>query len=200
MKKIKYNLCSKFLIIIFTGFLFQTAQAQKDIKGSSKQDFLKMAQYLSEGSGKWMAPNPNYNPQNPSSHQAVGLWFDFKLEENYLRLSIVTYIGETAHIISSGMWIWHPGEQKIKFFEIIQGGRFTEAEVYFISDNTFVSRKKAYLPNGKIYFALGENIMLSKDKHKTISKIYENGSWRTEGSYVWKKTAENEGYETIKYD
>ena len=198
MEKSKNNFYKNLLIFIFIGLLFSISQAQ-DFKGSSKQDFLKMSRYLSEGSGKWMAPNPNYNPKNPSSHQALGLWFDLKLNENYLHLAIVTYVGKTAHIISSGMWIWHPGEQKIKYFEIIRGGRFMEAEVYFISDNTFVSRKLTYLPGGKINFALGENIMLSKDEHKTISRVYENSAWRVEASYIWKKTAENEGYEKVEY-
>ncbi len=185
------------LAFILMGLGINISYSQ-NFGSSTPEDFLKMGRYLSKGSGQWMAPNPNFDPNNPRSHESLGLWFDFKLNEKMIELSIVMYIRDTAHIISSGMWIWHPGEQRIKYYDIKIGGTFMDGETYFTEENIFVTRSFTYTPNGKIHFALGDNVMLSEDEHETTSNIYENANWREQASYVWKRVAEKEGYSAVK--
>ncbi|MEP1094848.1 MAG: hypothetical protein ABJG78_07035 [Cyclobacteriaceae bacterium] len=187
----------RLLVFYCLAFLLQNGAAQEF--RSSKEDFQKIVNYLSNGSGKWMAPNPNYDPDNPNSAKALGLWFDKRLKGKHLHLSVVTYRGDTAHISSDAMWIWHPGEQRIKYTEVTLGGRLQEGEVYFNADDTFVNRNFQYQLNGKTVFARGENIILTEDRHKTTSYIFENNTWQVQGSLEWRLTNEGEGYKSIKY-
>jgi len=160
-----------FLVSLIVGLVFNLVLAQ-DFR-SSKADFLKMANYLSAGSGKWRTPNPSHDPTNSSSHQALGLWFELKLNQNLLKLSIVAYRGDTAHIASQSMWIWHPGEQRMRYYDTNLRGYFMEGETYFISDDVFVTRSFNYMPDGSIHFARGENKIISEDQHFTRSNVYE---------------------------
>ena len=95
-----------------------------------------------------MAPNPNYNPDNPNSAKALGLWFDRRLDGKLLHLSVISYRGDTAYVSTDAMWIWHPGEQRIKYLEMTLSGRIQEGEVYFNADDTFVNRNFQYQLNG----------------------------------------------------
>ncbi len=187
---------AKILIIFLSGLIINSTQAQ-DFQ-SSKDDFLKMARYLSNGSGKWMAPNPNYDSSNPRSSRAIGLWFDLSLNENLLKLSIATYRGDTVHLTSDALWIWHPGEQRIKYHDISMRGTFIEGETYFTDDKTFVTRNFTYMTDGTVRFARGENYMTSEKEHFTRSLAFEDGEWKQRASFTWKLTSDGEGYKAIK--
>ena len=165
---------------------------------SSRSDFDQMANYLSKGSGKWMAPNPRYNDMNPKSTKALGLWFDKRLDDKLLHLSVVLYREDTAHIISDAMWFWHPVEQRITYIDMTSGGQLQLGETYFNTDEEFVNRNFQYQTNGKVVFARGVNLILSEDRHKTTSYVFENDDWRVQGSLEWSLTKEGEGYQAIK--
>ncbi len=180
-------------ILLITQSFCATAQ---DFR-SSKEDYLKMARYLAAGSGKWMAANPNHDPSNPRSSHALGLWFDLSNNENVLRLSIVGYRGDTAHIASDALWIWHPGEQKIKYYDMSRGGAFQEGETYFNTDQLFVTRSFTYIPSGEMYFSRGENVMNSPTEHYTRTLRWRDGKWEEQGSFTWRLSREGEGYKVV---
>lgn len=186
------------LIFLFAFYAFSLHSSRAQEFKSSTEDFQKMVNYLAHGSGKWMAPNPNYNPGNPRSAKALGLWFDQRLNGKLLHLSVMIYQGDTAYVTSDAMWIWHPGTQRIEYTEITLGGRLQEGEVYFNSDDNFVNRNFQHQLNGQILFARGENIILTEDRHKTTSYIFDNDTWRVQGSLEWRLTKEGEGYKAIK--
>ena len=188
---------TKILILFFVSQLFNSLSAQ-DI-GSSKEDFLKMANYLSADSGKWFAPNPKYEPENLSSTRALGLWFNMKLKQNLLHLSLVIYKGDTAHITADSFWLLHPGEQRIKYYDINSKGDFIDGENHFASDEKFITRLYSYAPDGHIQFERGENIIISKNEHKTKSSVYEKGKWREIGSFTWKRTVGEKNYKVLKH-
>lgn len=179
-------------------FLLTTMAANAQEFRSAKEDYLKMARYLANGSGKWMAPNPRHDPDNPRSARALGLWFDLSNRENVLRLSIVAYRGDTVHIASDALWIWHPGEQKIKYYDMNRGGIFQEGETFFSADDTFVTRSFNYLPNGEITFSRGENVMTSEKEHFTRTLTWKDSQWQEQGQFTWRLTEEGEGYKAVK--
>ncbi len=185
------------LILLLTGLLFNSLQAQD--KGSSKKDFLRMASYLSSGTGKWMTKNPNYDPENLSSSKGFGLWFTQKLKQNLLHLTHVVYRGDTAHVTGESYWLWHPGEQRINYYSISNRGNFTDGETYFVSDEKFITTEYSFSPDGQIQLHKDENIIISEDEHKTISSYYENSKWHVIGNYTFIKNQEKKYHKVIKY-
>lgn len=188
---------AKTLFSLLIGLTFYSAQAQEF--NSSKEDFSRMSDYLAAGTGKWMAPSPNYDASNPRSSKALGLWFEKRLNGNLLHLSIISYRSDTAFVISEGFWLWHPGEKRMNYLDISLRGNFIDGETYFTNDSTFVTRNFTYFTDGSVRFARGMNYMLTEDTHETASFAYENGAWKERARFKWKLTEENEGYKVIQH-
>ncbi len=185
------TLISLMFLLIGTSLMAQRGE------GSSRVDFLKMANYLTAGSSKWMTPNPNYQADNPRSSRGFGLWFSLDLRQNLLRLRHVSYRGDTALVTGESFWLWHPGEQRIKYYSIDPWGGFTEGETHFSGEDKFTTTQYAYRPNGKIQIVKDDNFMISNQEHKAISYNFENNEWKQTGDYPFKKVGENEYYRVV---
>lgn len=188
---------TKMLTLFFVGLFFYFLPAQNN--SSTKEDFLKMAQYLSTGSGKWITPNPKYNSEKPFSAKAFGLWFTLKLNKNLLLLTHVVYRRDTAHVTGESYWLWHPGEHRIKYYSLNFRGGFTDGETYFQSDNTFTTTDFRYTPNGHIEINKDENVIMSELEHRTTSSVFKKGQWEVIGEYLFKRSREAEQYKFIKH-
>lgn len=172
---------SLFIIIASTSSLAQNT-------GSTKADFLKLARYLSANSGQWTSPNPNYDADKEFSAKAFGLWFKSTLRSNLLHLTHVVYRGDTAQVTGESYWIWHPGEQKIKYYSINKRGAFTNGETYFTSDDKFVTIEYTYSPNGVIQKRKDQNFIKTDKEHATISSVFKGGIWQKEAEYTFTKS------------
>lgn len=184
------------LILFFSFQVCHFSIAQNPV--SSKEDFLKMANYLSGTSGKWATPNPNYDFKEKSSSEAFGLWFALELEQNLLHLTHVIYRGDTAHVTGESYWLWHPGEQRIKYYSVNIRGGFTDGETYFTSENVFVTTEYSYALDGNIRIRKDENFIISTNEHKTNSYTFKDSEWISEGNYTFNKTKEMAHYKVIK--
>ncbi len=187
----------KAIIIILFALPFARPLVAQDI-GSDREDFLTMASYLSQGSGKWMTENPKYNPNNPYSTKAFGLWFTLEFKQSLLRLTHVAYKGDTAHVTGESFWLWHPGEQRIKYYSVNIRGGFTNGETYFESEESFTTAEYSFSAKGKIRRRKDVNTIISAEEHQTNSYYYDNGAWHAEGNYTFRKTLEKEHYKVIK--
>ncbi len=175
---------SPIFLLLFASLTFHSLQAQ--INGSTKEDFLRMAKYLSDGPGKWMSPNPKYDPENLRSSLGVGLWFTLEMKENLLRLTHVSYRRDTAHVTGESYWLWHPGEQKIKYYGT--GIGFTDGETYFTADDKFTTFAFSYSANGKIQRTKDDNFIISENEHRAVSYYFEKNEWHQNGDYTFNKT------------
>ena len=155
---------------------------------SSKDNFLRMSQYMSNGTGQWVTQNPDYDPENPQSAESFGLWFEFLHKKNALKLIHVVHRGDTAHVTAESFWVWHPTKQQIHYHSINIRGTVLEGEVFFPEKNTFVTHTEDHQSNGKITITRDRNIMVSDDVHKTISANFKDGKWVDNQGFTWKRS------------
>lgn len=156
----------------------------------AQDDFIKMAEYLSKGSGKWYTENPNYDPGNEQSSKGYGLWFTWELNRKMLRLQIIGYRKDTLIQSTEALWSWHPGKKKITYYAITTRGSHYEGTTEFASDDTFITLSDIFVADGRILKHKDENIMLSDEQHQTRSSLLEDGQWKVQGSSVWDRLKE----------
>ena len=179
-------------------FVIISYQVSAQNTGSSKEHFLNLASYLSNGEGQWMTPNPQYDSKDSRSSTGFGLWFDFELEENLLRLTHVVFREDTAHITGESFWIWHPGERQIKYYSTNIRGGFTDGETLFTKEDRFVTTEYSYSVGGKIELSKDDNTIISPDEHLTTTSVFKDNSWKITGQYRFRKTKDKEYYKAIK--
>ncbi|MDW3193943.1 MAG: hypothetical protein R8G66_16335 [Cytophagales bacterium] len=152
--------------------------------------FDRMAQYLTKGTGKWKADNPNYQPNNPRSAKAFGLCFERPMR-NYMSLTIVSYQKDTVLINSEGFFSWHPGKQQYVHVNGNRGSGFAEGITTFPNDSTFISTMTIFRRNGSSYDHKDENFIVNEDVHRNTSYKKVAGDWVAEGEWVWSRVPEN---------
>ncbi len=153
--------------------------------------FDQMSDYLTRGTGKWKASNPNFNPDNPRSAEAYGLWFERPMK-NFMTLTIVSYQKDTVLISSEGFFSWHPGKEQYVHVNGNRGNGYSEGVSTFPDDSSFVSVMTIYRRNGTSYEHKDENFIVEKDKHKNISYRKDaDGNWVEEGEWIWIREPEN---------
>jgi len=93
----------KLVLVISTLLNYDFCQAQTENNTPQKENFEKMANYLTNGSGKWTGENKQYNSDNPRSPKAFGLWFERPMK-NLLSLKVVAYLKDTTRLSSQGIF------------------------------------------------------------------------------------------------
>lgn len=173
------------LFIVFNSF------SQMNETSQEWKNFDLMADYLSKGGGKWTGENKNYNPSNPRSPKAFGLWFARPIR-SLMTLTIVAYVNDTIRISSQGTFNWHPIEQKIIHSMSDRGNGYSEGITSFPNDTTFISVMKIFRPNGSSYDHKDENFIVSENVHRNTSfGKDESGNWTKKGDWVWRRDSED---------
>lgn len=150
-----------------------------------------MANYLTDGTGKWKATNPNFDPDNPRSAAAYGLWFERPMK-NFMTLTIVSYQKDTVLISSVGFFSWHPNKQQYVHVNGNRGNGYSEGISTFPNDSSFVSVMTIFRRNGTSYAHKDENFIVNENTHKNKSyKKDVNGNWIMEGEWTWIRASEN---------
>lgn len=157
-------------------------------ENTSKDDFLHIAKYLSAGSGSWRALNPNFNPQNPASSSEFELKFTLDLRANLLHIVHYAYQRDTSRITSESYWLWHPGEQTIKYYSIDINGNITDGKTFMTADDTFYTVAYRYNTNGKIELRKDTNLILSENEHSVETTAFRQGRWQTVANFSLKKS------------
>lgn len=174
-----------FIIILIMFSSISEAQIIEENNSKNKENFDKIANYLSASGGKWTGKNKFYNPDNPRSAKAFGLWFDRPLK-NLLSLKIVAYLQDTIIISSQGSFSWHPKKKEYIHTTADRGSGFSEGITTFPNDSTFVSTMINYRPNGKEFDHKDENFIISENLHENISfKKDDQGNWIENGRWTW---------------
>lgn len=161
------------------------AQTRTESNNPQKENFERMASYLSMGSGKWTGENKKYNPSNPRSPKAFGLWFEWPMK-NLLTIKIVSYQKDTTIISSQGIFSWHPIKKQFIHVTADRGNGFSEGVSEFPNDTTFISTMVVYRPNGKFFDHKDENFIVSENVHRNASfSKDEQGNWIEKGKWTW---------------
>lgn len=181
----RYSILKKYKILITLLFISFHIYGQEN---SSKEDFLRIAKYLSDGSGNWKTPNPGYNPQNPQSIKEFELRFSLDLRANLLHLVHYSHRNDTSIITSESYWFWHPTDQMIKYRSIDVSGDFTDGKTFVITDNTFYTVVYRYNMNGRIDLRKDTNIILSENEHSVLSSAFRQGRWQPVAEFSLKKS------------
>lgn len=169
--------------------LFQI-QAQTENNESQSSHFETIANYLTRGSGKWTSENKKYNPNNPSSPKAYGLWFERPMK-NLLTIKIVAYQKDTTIISSQGIFSYHPIKEQFIHVTADRGNGFSEGISEFPNDSTFISTMIVYRPNGKFFDHKDENFIVGENVHSNISfSKDEQGNWIEKGRWTWTRNPE----------
>jgi hypothetical protein len=182
---LRISVCMIIMLFVVLG----QVSAQRSYPEMSHFD--KVAGYLTQGSGKWKASNPNHQPGNPRSAEAFGLWFERPMR-NFMTLKIVSYQKDTVRISSEGFFSWHPGKQHYVHVNGNRGNGYAEGITTFPNDSTFISTMMIFRRNGTSYEHKDENFIVDEDVHKNISyRKDEAGDWVVEGEWTWSRLPEN---------
>ena len=179
----------KSLFTILLVFLIHTnGLAQNRFQTYPEQEqFNVMSEYLTRGSGQWRGENPRFNPQNPRSPKAFGLWFE-RTMYNLLTIKIVAYRQDTTLINSQGIFAWNPQKKQYMHITADRGGGYAEGVTEFPNDSTFVSIMKVYRPNGKVLDHKDENFVVNENEHRNTSfNKDEQGNWVENNNWIWKR-------------
>jgi len=180
----------KLVFIISTLLVYGFGQSQTDNNTKEKENFEKMADYLTDGSGKWTGENKQYNSDNPRSPKAFGLWFERPMK-NLLSLKVVAYLKDTTRLSSQGIFSWHPIKKQYVHITADRGNGFSEGITEFPNDTTFISTMIVYRPSGKFYDHKDENFIVNENVHRNTSfKKDKKGNWIENGSWIWTRDSE----------
>ncbi|MEP1094846.1 MAG: hypothetical protein ABJG78_07025 [Cyclobacteriaceae bacterium] len=174
-----------FFSIVATFICLGTCSSQSLTQSNEWENFDRMANYLSDGTGRWTGENKNYDPSRPRSPKAFGLWFDRPLN-SMLAIKIVAYLQDTVVLSTQGIFAWHPDKnQFIHATSDLRDG-FSEGISSFPNDSTFISTMMSYRPNGNVNESKDENFIVSKNVHRNTSyEKNEIGEWVEKGNWVW---------------
>ena len=171
-----FNLTSIILLCVFSVV---------ELEAQPNPHFETMATYLTDGSGKWTGENANYDPNNPRSPKAFGLWFERPLK-NLLTLTIVAYRTDTTIISSQGTFAWHLKKKQFIHMMVDRGHGYSEGVTEFHDDSTFTSTMKIFRPNGKTFHHKDFNYIVHQNEHRNTSYSKdENGEWIEKGKWIW---------------
>lgn len=178
-----------YIRIILTGLLVAVLHVSihaQDI--TDKSDFLRIANYLSSGSGNWITPNPNFKANNKRSPKEFELRFTLDLKGNLLHIVHYTHWSNQSKVTSESYWFWHPGEQEIKYYSIDLDGDFTDGKTLAMDDETFGTFVYRYNTNGNIELRRDINIIKSENEHTVQSSVLRDGRWQVVADYNLRKS------------
>ncbi|MCE7995236.1 MAG: hypothetical protein HEP71_24880 [Roseivirga sp.] len=174
-------------VMVLLGLLLISSLGKAQSGNTEMSHFDILADYLSSGTGKWTGENPNYDPNNPRSAKAFGLWFERPLK-GLLTLKIVAYQKDTIIISSQGTFSWHPKKKQYVHTMTDRGNGFAEGVTEFPDDKTFISTMINYRPNGQSFDHKDENFVVDENVHRNVSYSKDTqGNWVEAGRWVWKR-------------
>lgn len=154
----------------------------------------RMMEYLASQGGRWRAPNPQHDPSNERSPEALGLWFEVSARGRVLELTVVAHFGSDVRSGSKSYWLWHPGREEILYHEIRPSGGVRMGTTHFSDERTFITLTEAVSASGEVTPNRGENVIVSDDLHETIAfALDQNGNWVEEQALTWTRTPAPDG-------
>ncbi len=179
-----------FSLALVLFFQSEAQNAKSFVEDPEWRNFEIMAEYLSDGSGKWTGLNKNHDPSNDSSPEAFGLWFERPMP-TLMTLRIVAYMGDTVRVSSQGVFSWHPIEKQVIHVMSDVGNGYSDGISTFPNETSFISTMKVFRPDGATYDHRDENFIVSENVHRNTSfGKDEQGNWIERGNWTWTRDPE----------
>lgn len=152
------------------------------------QAYRDLGNYLARDGGRWRAPNPNHDPENPRSASHFGLWFEWAVGEHMLELQIVAYVGDEVRSSSRSFWAWHAIDERLTYTAVDPGGGLALGDTTFPAAHVFRTETVRVGPDGSRMPHRDDNTLVSADVHTNISySRSDTGEWTPQSEWRWER-------------